>query len=138
MKPNCILPSYLLFHVGFLALSTVKLTNQVHNLTKEQLAARQVEYIDIAIPGKDCWCYLVGNCSIDFSKFKSERTGRGPLTKGWQVGIFCTYSLILLFVSHETLACIFPLFKQSPNCLAHFVEGLKLFLKITSFLNAIK
>ncbi|KAF5470665.1 hypothetical protein F2P56_011163 [Juglans regia] len=59
-------------------------SENVHGLTKEQLAARQVEYIDIAIPGKDCWSYLVGNCSIDFSKFKSERTGRGPLAKGWQ------------------------------------------------------
>ncbi|XP_042960188.1 phosphatidylinositol transfer protein 1-like isoform X1 [Carya illinoinensis] len=59
-------------------------SENVHGLTKEQLAARQVEYIDIAIPGKDCWSYLVGNCSIDFSKFKSKRTGHGPLTKGWQ------------------------------------------------------
>ncbi|XP_040993275.1 phosphatidylinositol transfer protein 1-like isoform X4 [Juglans microcarpa x Juglans regia] len=57
---------------------------QVHGLSKEQLAARQVEYIDIAIPGKDCWSYLVGNCSIDFSKFKSARIDRGPLPKGWQ------------------------------------------------------
>ncbi|XP_042956988.1 phosphatidylinositol transfer protein 4-like isoform X15 [Carya illinoinensis] len=58
--------------------------NQVHGLSKEQLAARQVEYIDIDIPGKDCWSYVVGNCSIDFSKFKSARIDRGPLPKGWQ------------------------------------------------------
>ncbi|XP_042956974.1 phosphatidylinositol transfer protein 2-like isoform X2 [Carya illinoinensis] len=56
----------------------------VHGLSKEQLAARQVEYIDIDIPGKDCWSYVVGNCSIDFSKFKSARIDRGPLPKGWQ------------------------------------------------------
>ncbi|XP_040993272.1 phosphatidylinositol transfer protein 1-like isoform X2 [Juglans microcarpa x Juglans regia] len=59
-------------------------SENVHGLSKEQLAARQVEYIDIAIPGKDCWSYLVGNCSIDFSKFKSARIDRGPLPKGWQ------------------------------------------------------
>ncbi|XP_042956983.1 phosphatidylinositol transfer protein 1-like isoform X10 [Carya illinoinensis] len=64
--------------------SVLKLINQVHGLSKEQLAARQVEYIDIDIPGKDCWSYVVGNCSIDFSKFKSARIDRGPLPKGWQ------------------------------------------------------
>ena len=86
--PHCILPFY---YCWFLcSLSNVKLTNQVHGLSKEQLAARQVEYVDIAFPGKDYWSYLVGRCSQDFSKFKSARTGRGPLLKGWQVGIFRT------------------------------------------------
>ncbi|XP_059431072.1 uncharacterized protein LOC132164556 [Corylus avellana] len=59
-------------------------SENVHGLSKEQLAARQVEYIDIAFPGSDCWSHLVGRCSLDFSKFKSARTGRGPLLKRWQ------------------------------------------------------
>jgi hypothetical protein len=91
----------------------VKLTNQVHGLSKEQLAARQVEYIDIAFPGSDCWSHLVGKCSVDFSKFKSARTGRGPLLKGWQVGISLH---IFIFVNEVYLECIvlillFPFFE---------------------------
>lgn len=59
-------------------------SENVHGLSKKQLAARQVECIDISSPGKDGWSYLVGRCSVDFSNFKSARTGRGPLLKGWQ------------------------------------------------------
>ena len=93
--------------------STVKLTNQVHGLSKEQLAARQVEYIDIAFPGSDCWSHLVGKCNVDYSKFKSARTGRGPLLKGWQVGISLH---IFIFVNEIYLECIvlillFPFFE---------------------------
>ncbi|KAB1226133.1 Phosphatidylinositol transfer protein 1 [Morella rubra] len=54
-------------------------SENVLGLSKEQLAARQVDFIDIAIPqGKDCWSYLVGSCSMDFSKFKfkSEAVGK--------------------------------------------------------------
>lgn len=97
MKSQHITP-FLYFLVAFWH-SLVKLRNQVHGLSKEQLAARQVEYIDIATPGKDYWSYLVGNCSIDFSKFKSARIDRGPLIKGWQVRVFCNCNLCFSFVS---------------------------------------
>ncbi|KAK6926837.1 Phosphatidylinositol transfer protein, partial [Dillenia turbinata] len=56
----------------------------VHNLNEEQLAARKVEFLDIALPAKDSWSYVVGASSIDFSRFKSAKSGRGPLTVGWQ------------------------------------------------------
>ncbi|KAK6935993.1 Phosphatidylinositol transfer protein [Dillenia turbinata] len=59
-------------------------SKNVHNLNEEQLAARQVEFLDIALPTKDSWSYVVGASSIDFSKFKSAKSGRGPLTVGWQ------------------------------------------------------
>uniref|UniRef100_A0A5B7BFM4 Putative phosphatidylinositol transfer protein 1-like isoform X1 n=1 Tax=Davidia involucrata TaxID=16924 RepID=A0A5B7BFM4_DAVIN len=56
----------------------------VHGLSKEQLATRQVEIIDISSTAKDYWSYVVGSSNIDLSKFKSARTGRGPLLEGWQ------------------------------------------------------
>ncbi|XP_048234012.1 phosphatidylinositol transfer protein 1 isoform X4 [Ricinus communis] len=59
-------------------------SENVHGLSKEQLASRQVEYIDIASAATDYWSYAIGSNSIDFSKFKSLRTGRGPLLDGWQ------------------------------------------------------
>lgn len=58
----------------------------MHDLSEEQLAAREVEYIDIASSETNYWSYLVGNNNVDFSNFKSARTGRGPLLEGWQVG----------------------------------------------------
>ena len=57
----------------------------MHGLSEEQLATREVEYIDIASTETNYWSYLVGNNNVDFTKFKSERTGRGPLSEGWQV-----------------------------------------------------
>ncbi|KDP44117.1 hypothetical protein JCGZ_05584 [Jatropha curcas] len=59
-------------------------SENVHGLTKEQLAVRQVEYIDIASAETDYWSYAIGSNNMDFSKFKSLRTGRGPLLDGWQ------------------------------------------------------
>ncbi|KAG2670322.1 hypothetical protein I3760_14G080500 [Carya illinoinensis] len=50
----------------------------------EELEAREVEYIDIASSEGNYWSYLVGNNNVDFSVFKSARTGRGPLLEGWQ------------------------------------------------------
>lgn len=100
----------------FLALLTVKLTIQVLGLSKEQLAARQVDFIDIAIPGKDCWSYLVGSCSMDFSKFKSSRTGRGPFPEGWQVGIFYMYHFCSYFCLMELWFVSFSVSSwQSPH-----------------------
>ncbi|KAF3942998.1 hypothetical protein CMV_030404 [Castanea mollissima] len=59
-------------------------SENVHGLSEEQLATREVEYIDIASTETNYWSYLVGNNNVDFTKFKSERTGRGPLLEGWQ------------------------------------------------------
>ncbi|XP_040993113.1 phosphatidylinositol transfer protein 2-like isoform X2 [Juglans microcarpa x Juglans regia] len=59
-------------------------SENVHGLSEEQLAVREVEYIDIASSEGNYWSYLVGNNDVDFSEFKSERTGRGPLLEGWQ------------------------------------------------------
>ncbi|XP_024026364.1 phosphatidylinositol transfer protein 2 [Morus notabilis] len=59
-------------------------SENVHGLSKEQLAARQVEFVDIASSSTDYWSYMVGSNSVDLSNFKSTRTGRGPLSEGWQ------------------------------------------------------
>ncbi|XVF69379.1 hypothetical protein PTKIN_Ptkin11bG0076700 [Pterospermum kingtungense] len=59
-------------------------SENVHCLNEEQLAARQVEVIDIASTTTDYWSYAIGSSNFDFSKFKSAKTGRGPLLDGWQ------------------------------------------------------
>lgn len=59
----------------------------MHGLSKEQLAIRQVETLDIASESNDYWSYMIGASSTDFSQFQSARTGRGPLLDGWQVCI---------------------------------------------------
>jgi|ERR1712010_105595 len=67
----------------------------VFNLPKDQLKNRQVEIIDIRnndLISKDN--YLE---SEDPSKFKSEKTGRGPLEEGWmksQEPVMCCYKLV--------------------------------------------
>ncbi|GAB4825400.1 hypothetical protein Ancab_008273 [Ancistrocladus abbreviatus] len=60
------------------------LSENVHGLSKEQLASRQVEILDIASSVRDFWSYLIGCCDLDFSKFRSKKTGRGPLFEGWR------------------------------------------------------
>uniref|UniRef100_A0A7I4CES5 Phosphatidylinositol transfer protein N-terminal domain-containing protein n=1 Tax=Physcomitrium patens TaxID=3218 RepID=A0A7I4CES5_PHYPA len=59
-------------------------TVNAHNLDKDALALRKVEYLDIASNVKDYWNYVIGGPEIDLTKFKSEITGRGPLAPGWQ------------------------------------------------------
>ncbi|OVA09916.1 Phosphatidylinositol transfer protein [Macleaya cordata] len=59
-------------------------SENVHGLSKEQLADRQVEIIDIASAVRDYWSYVVGTSHVDLSKFRSLRTDRGPLLEGWQ------------------------------------------------------
>lgn len=59
-------------------------SENVHGLSEEQLALRQVEIIDIASSVRDYWSYLVGACDVDLSKFRSTRTNRGPLVQGWR------------------------------------------------------
>ncbi|KAL6563600.1 hypothetical protein OROGR_002559 [Orobanche gracilis] len=56
----------------------------VHGLTKEQIAVRQVEILDIASHTNDYWSYVIGSSDADLSQFKSARTSRGPLSEGWQ------------------------------------------------------
>ncbi|GMH07125.1 hypothetical protein Nepgr_008965 [Nepenthes gracilis] len=59
-------------------------SENVHGLSKEQLASREVEIIDIVSSARDLWSYVVGCCDVDFSKFRSKKTGRGPLLEGWR------------------------------------------------------
>ncbi|KAL9675917.1 hypothetical protein QQ045_004125 [Rhodiola kirilowii] len=59
-------------------------SDNVHGLSKQQLAVRQVEILDIAKPATDYWSYAVGSNNIEFSDFRSVQTGRGPLCEGWQ------------------------------------------------------
>lgn len=54
-------------------------SENVFNLSPEQLAMREVIKVDI---GKDQVDSMKPN--TDPSKFQSEKTGRGPLTPGWQ------------------------------------------------------
>lgn len=82
----------------FLAHLNCEADKQVHNLSKEQLAAREVEVLDVASTARDYWSYAIGSNSTDFSTFKSKRTGRGPLLQGWQVCIFLT--------SNSNLSCL--------------------------------
>ena len=63
----------------------------MHGLTKEQLAARQVETLDIASDSRDYWSYIIGASNFDFSQFQSARTGRGPLLDRWQVGVSSSF-----------------------------------------------
>ncbi|KAG8371370.1 hypothetical protein BUALT_Bualt13G0080600 [Buddleja alternifolia] len=75
------------------------LSDNVHGLTKEQLAVRQVEMIDIASDTSDYWSYIVGTSNIDFSQFQSAISGRGPLLDGWQEQcdpVMTAYKLVTL------------------------------------------
>jgi hypothetical protein len=67
----------------------------VHNLSPEQLDKREIVVIDISEPVADADYKL----EEDPSKFKSLRTGRGPLTRGWikkQTPLICCYKLVFL------------------------------------------
>ncbi|XP_008792139.2 phosphatidylinositol transfer protein 1-like [Phoenix dactylifera] len=59
-------------------------SENVHGLSNELLAARKVEVIDIASVSRDYWSKAIGTTKLDLSTFKSQRTGRGPLLKGWE------------------------------------------------------
>ncbi|CAF0721221.1 unnamed protein product [Brachionus calyciflorus] len=70
-----------------------KFENNVHNLTPAQLEKREIVFIDIAekLDGEN-------KESEDPSKFKSQKTGRGPLVPGeWYKGhkpLLCCYKLV--------------------------------------------
>ncbi|KAG6479736.1 hypothetical protein ZIOFF_063208 [Zingiber officinale] len=57
---------------------------QVHGLSKELLSQRKVEIIDIAAVSCNYWSKIIGTAKLDFSMFISQKTQRGPLSKGWQ------------------------------------------------------
>ncbi|PHT45195.1 hypothetical protein CQW23_14353 [Capsicum baccatum] len=59
-------------------------SENVHGLSEDQLAVRQVEVIDIASAATDYWSYIVGRNNVDLSNFHSARSGRGPLLEDWQ------------------------------------------------------
>ncbi|ONI00539.1 hypothetical protein PRUPE_6G093600 [Prunus persica] len=59
-------------------------SDNVHGLSKGQLATRDVEIVDIASSARDYWSYVVSSSNTDLSKFTSAKTGRGPLLEGWQ------------------------------------------------------
>ncbi|XP_050113069.1 uncharacterized protein LOC126591435 [Malus sylvestris] len=59
-------------------------SDNVHGLSKAQLATRDVEIVDIASSARDYWSYIVGTNNTDLSQFTSAKTGRGPLLEGWQ------------------------------------------------------
>ncbi|GER34842.1 phosphatidylinositol transfer protein, partial [Striga asiatica] len=63
------------------------LSENVHGLSKEQLAVRQIEMLDIVSSTSDYWSYVIGTSGFDFSQFKSDQTARGPLLDGWQHSI---------------------------------------------------
>lgn len=87
-KVHFILLLFLVTFFFLFASLNCEVYKQVHFLNEEQLAARQVETIDIASAATDYWSYAIGSNTFDFSKFKSAKTGRGPLLDGWQVGTF--------------------------------------------------
>ncbi|KAH0997189.1 hypothetical protein GBA52_021053 [Prunus armeniaca] len=59
-------------------------SDNVHGLSKEQLATRDVKIVDIASSARDYWSYLVNGSNTNLSKFSLAKTGRGPLVEGWQ------------------------------------------------------
>lgn len=65
-----------------------------HELSPEKLRMREIEYIDI---GNDTVAAKDYNELADPSKFKSEKTGRGPLTGDWRETVdpvMCAYKLV--------------------------------------------
>ncbi|KAL3530615.1 hypothetical protein ACH5RR_009937 [Cinchona calisaya] len=79
------------------------LSENVHGLSKTELATREVETIDIASDTRDYWSYIIGRNSIDFSIFQSAMTGRGPLLDGWQERcnpVMTAYKLVTIDVPY--------------------------------------
>ncbi|XP_062215967.1 uncharacterized protein LOC133916347 [Phragmites australis] len=74
-------------------------SENAHNLTTEQLAAREVEIIDIASISRDYWSKVISAPNINLTTFKSQRTERGPLLKGWMDScrpVMTTYKLVIM------------------------------------------
>ncbi|XP_031111105.1 phosphatidylinositol transfer protein 1-like [Ipomoea triloba] len=118
-------------------------SENVHGLSKEQLAAREVETIDIASAASDYWSFIVGRCNVDFSKFRSARTGRGPLLEGWKDNcspVMTAYKLVTVNVPYwgfgrklekTLMAAERALFLESHrNCFAWIDEWIGLTLEV--------
>ncbi|KAF6024370.1 vib [Bugula neritina] len=83
----------------FISIETMHLadkgeTENVHRLTPEELEQRKVIYIDIA---NDKVVPTDYKANEDPAKFKSEKTGRGPLDKNWietSTPVMCCYKLV--------------------------------------------
>ncbi|ONK62431.1 uncharacterized protein A4U43_C07F3790 [Asparagus officinalis] len=74
-------------------------SDNVFSLSDELLAARSVEVIDITSVAKDYWSKMIGTLRVDLSKFQSQRTSRGPLSKGWKDTchpVMTTYKLVTM------------------------------------------
>ncbi|CAL4922143.1 unnamed protein product [Urochloa decumbens] len=74
-------------------------SENVHNLNSEQLAAREVEIIDIACISRDYWSKMISAPNVDLTAFKSQKTERGPLLKGWMDSchpVMTTYKLVIM------------------------------------------
>jgi hypothetical protein len=82
----------------------------IHNLNAKQLKKRKVVYLDIATDELTDKNMKSDNC--DPKKYTSKKTGKGPLTKGWQKTAetyMCCYKLV-------TVRCkIFGLKKKVEN-----------------------
>ncbi|CAF0835813.1 unnamed protein product [Adineta steineri] len=69
-------------------------TENCHSLSPDELAIRKLEYLDIAIERIPDYKYKE---SEDPCKFKSTKTGRGPLTATWRdymKPIMCAYKTV--------------------------------------------
>ena len=69
----------------------------IHNLSPTELAQRQVVYLDIAANKEDKGKKMYDKDDADPGKFKSVKTGRGPLLPGWQQRsspVMCAYKLV--------------------------------------------
>lgn len=55
---------------------------QCHRLSAEELSARKLEFLDIATERVPEYKYKENE---DPCKFKSQKTGRGPLSANWRV-----------------------------------------------------
>ncbi|WOL01925.1 phosphatidylinositol transfer protein 1-like [Canna indica] len=92
------------FHQCSMSIETINKANNgcsenVHELDKKMLSQRKVEIIDITSISKDYWSKVFGTAKLDLSTFKSSKTGRGPLSKGWQETcnpVMSTYKLIVM------------------------------------------
>ncbi|CAF0802985.1 unnamed protein product [Adineta ricciae] len=69
-------------------------TENCHQLSPEELAIRKMEYLDIALENVPDYKYKE---SEDPCKYKSTKTGRGPLVPNWREfmkPIMCAYKIV--------------------------------------------
>ncbi|VAH89722.1 unnamed protein product [Triticum turgidum subsp. durum] len=74
-------------------------SENAHNLNSQQLAAREVEIIDIASVSRDYWSKVITAPKVDLTTFKSQRTERGPLLNGWMDScrpVMTIYKLVVM------------------------------------------